>query len=466
MRERMMDCKPTRRDFVRMAAAAGAGLLAADALAQAGTPGAASAPNLQFATPPLERVRVGFVGVGGMGTNHVRNLLRIEGVELRAVCDIVPEKVANAQNLAMQAGQPKPAGYTKGEYDFKRMCQEEDLDLVYTATPWEWHAPVCVAAMENAKHAATEVPATVTLEECWQLVETAEKQKKHCVMMENCCYDRPEMMVLNMARRGIFGELIHGECGYLHDLRELKFATSSEGLWRRAHAVNRDGNLYPTHGIGPVAQYMNINRGDQFATLVSMSSKSRGLQEFAREHLKDDDPRKQETFKLGDVNVSLVKTANGCTITIVHDTNLPRPYSRINMLQGTRGLFCGYPNRVFIEGRSKGHEFEEMEAYLKEFDHPLWKANEAAAKGAGHGGMDFIEDMRLIQCLRHGWPPDMNVYDAAAWTAIGPVSEQSVAKGCAPIDFPDFTRGAWKTAPMLDPVAILDQETMGPRFLA
>ncbi len=464
MNETTKNSQPTRRDFVKIATAAGAGMFCAGAMAQDKAPTLATEPSPQFATPPLERVRVGYVGVGGMGTNHFRNLLRIEGVELRAVCDIVPEKVKNAQDLAVKAGHPKPKGYSKGEYDFKRMCQKEDLDLVYTATPWEWHAPVCVAAMENGKHAATEVPATVTLEECWQLVETAEKQKKHCVMMENCCYDRPEMMVLNMVRRGLFGELLHGECGYMHDLRDIKFGAAGEGLWRRAHAMKRDGNLYPTHGIGPIAQYMNINRGDQFAYLVSMSSKSRGLQEFAREHLKDDDPRKQETYKLGDVNVSLIKTVNGLTITIVHDTNLPRPYSRIDMVQGTRGLFSGYPNRVFIEGRSKGHEFEEMDAYLKEFDHPLWKANEEAAKGAGHGGMDFIEDTRLIQCLRHGWPLDTNVYDAAAWTAIGPLSEQSVAKNGVPIDFPDFTRGAWKTAPMIDSMTILDQETIGSRF--
>lgn len=455
---------PSRREFVKMAAA-GAGVLCSGAMVQAEPPALASTPNQQFASPPLDHVRVGYVGIGGMGSNHVRNLLRIDGVELRAVCDILPEKVAYAQKLAVAAGQKEPSGYTRGEYDFKRMCAEEDLDLVYTATPWEWHAPICVAAMENGKHAATEVPATVTLEECWQLVETAEKYRKHCVMMENCCYDRPEMMVLNMVRHGLFGELIHGECGYLHDLRDVKFGLSSEGLWRRAHAMKRDGNLYPTHGIGPIAQYMNINRGDQFAVIVSMSSKSRGLQDFAKEHLKENDPRRQETYKLGDVNVSLIKTVNGLTITIVHDTNLPRPYSRINMIQGTRGVFAGYPDRVFIEGRSKKHEFEKMEAYQRKFDHPLWKANDKAAKGAGHGGMDYLEDMRLIECLRHGWPLDMNVYDAAAWTAIGPLSEQSVAKGSAPIDVPDFTRGGWKTAPMIDPVALLGQKNVGCRFV-
>lgn len=458
--------QPTRRDFVKVAAAAGVGAVCAGAMSKAGaqTPQLGTAADMLFTTPPMERVRIGYVGVGGMGSNHVRNLLRIEGAEIKAICDIVPEKVAAMQEATVKAGQPKPAGYSNGEYDFKRMCEEEDLDLVYTATPWEWHAPVCVAAMENGKHAATEVPATVTLEECWQLVEVAEKQKKHCVMMENCCYDRPEMMVLNMVRRGLLGELIHGECGYLHDLRDVKFSKGGEGLWRRAHGWTRDGNLYPTHGIGPLAHYANINRGDQFTYLVSMSSKSRGLQEYAQERLAPDDARRNETHKLGDVNVSLINTVSGVTITIIHDTNLPRPYSRLNMIQGTKGIFCGYPDRVFIEGRSEGHEFQTAEAYMKEFDHPLWKANEKDALGAGHGGMDYIEDFRLIQCLRNGWPLDFNVYDAAAWTAIGPLSEKSVANGSAPVEFPDFTRGAWKTAPMIDPIEILDSGTVGPRF--
>ena len=437
-----------RRDFVKLGAAGlgvAAGMSAMRSHAQAG-PDLGPAPQHPFSAPPMDVVRIGYVGVGGMGTNHCKNLLRIEGAEIRAVCDIVPEKCANVQQMAKDAGQAEPTAYTNGDHDFVRMCENEELDLVYTATPWEWHVPVCLAAMKNGKHAATEVNAAVTIEECWQLVEYAEKYQKHCVMMENCCYDRFELMTLNMVRKGLLGELVHGECGYLHDLRGVKFSPGGEGLWRRAHAMKRDGNLYPTHGLGPVSQCMNINRGDRFDYIVSMSSKSRGLQLWQEEHLEKDDPRRKETYKLGDVNVSLIKTVNGCTITLVHDTNLPRPYSRIHMLQGTRGVVRKWPQEgIFIEGRNKEHAYENPSSYQEEFEHPLWKAMQEKAKGAGHGGMDFIEDWRLIHCLRNGLPTDADVYDAAAWSSVIEASERSVAQRSAPIDIPDFTRGNWKT---------------------
>ncbi|MFC1551037.1 Gfo/Idh/MocA family protein [Candidatus Latescibacterota bacterium] len=402
--------------------------------------------DMAFSAPPMKTVRIGYVGVGGMGTAHVRNLLRIEGAEIKAVCDIVPDKVVNAQNLTEEAGQKRPAGYNRGPTDYIRMCNEADLDLVYTATPWELHVPVCVAAMKAGKHAATEVPAAVTIDECWQLVDTAEKYKKHCVMMENCCYDRSEMTVLNMVRKGLFGEILHAECGYLHDLRDVKFSDSGEGLWRIAHSINSDANLYPTHGLGPIAQYMNINRGDKFDYIVSMSSNSRGLNLYAEELFGADDSRAKQKYALGDVNVSMIKTANGLTITLVHDCSSPRPYDRINLVQGTKGIFRGYPDRIHVENRSPKHQWEDLDGYMAEYEHPLWKAVGDSAKGAGHGGMDYIEDYRLIKCLREGLPTDMNVYDAAAWSVVTELSKRSVANKSRPMDFPDFTRGKWKTA--------------------
>ncbi len=407
------------------------------------------APEQPFAAPPMDVVRIGFVGVGGMGTVHCQNLLRIEGARLTAICDIVPEKVTRIQDMVVEAGQPRPTGYSRGEYDFVRMCEEEDLDLVYTATPWRWHVPVCVAAMKNGKHAATEVPAAVTIDECWELVETAEALRKHCIMMENVNYGRWEMMVLHMAFLGMFGEVLHAEGGYLHDLRGIKFSSEGEGLWRRAHSWRRNGNLYPTHGLGPVANCMDINRGDRFDYLVSMSGPSRGLQEYAIANFPSGSPQRQEQFALGDVNMSLIKTALGRTIAVVHDTNLPRPYSRIHMVQGPKGLFIGYPNRVYIEGRSPAHRWEEVEDYLVEFEHPLWTAKGAIGEGVGHGGMDYLEDYRLIKCLREGTPTDMNVYDAAALSTVTQLSEWSVADRSRPMDFPDFTRGRWKTNPPL-----------------
>jgi predicted dehydrogenase len=455
---------PNRREILKLGAL-GAGAAALSGLTactppdeQAGSaaPSAApprnlgTAPDAFFRTPPMETVRIGFVGVGGMGGAHVRNFIRIEGVEIKAICDINAPRAEEVASWVTEAGGPAPTLYTRGEHDYERLCQEEDLDLVFTATPWRWHVPVCVAAMENGKHAATEVPAAYTVEDCWKLVETAEAQQKHCVMMENCNYDRPEMMVFHLAKLGLMGEILHAECGYLHDLRAIKFSETGEGMWRREHSKDRNGNLYPTHGLGPVANVMDINRGDQFAYLVSMSSPSRGLQEWAIDNYPQGHPKRSETYVLGDVNVSMIKTHQGRTIYVSHDTNLPRPYSRIHMVQGTQGIFQGYPHRVHIEGMSPGHRWQEWTELLAEYDHPLWKDLEEMSQGAGHGGMDYIEDYRLVKCLREGLPTDMNVYDAAALSVVGPLSEWSVANGSRPVDFPDFTRGKWRTYPPLE----------------
>jgi hypothetical protein len=293
----------------------------------------------------------------------------------------------------------------------------------------------------------------VTIEECWQLVETAEKQNKHCVMMENCCYDRREMLALNLVRKGLLGEILHAECGYLHDLRAIKFAMEGEGLWRRAHAIRRNGNLYPTHGLGPVAQCLDINRGNQFDYLVSMSSNARGLRLYASEHFPGTDSRRREVFKLGDVNVTLIRTTNGQTIYLGHNCDDPRPYNRLNMVQGTRGLIQGWPDRIHVEGRSPEHEWEPLDAYYREFEHPLWRSEDVQRASRGHGGMDFLEDWRLIKCLRQGLPTDQNVYDAAAWSAISELTERSVADRSRTMDVPDFTRGRWKTTA---PLAIVE----------
>ena len=448
-----------RRELLKLGAA-GLGLGAASGLSP--TPAAADldhqqqrpdlgpAPVKPFAADPIDIVRVGFVGVGGMGGAHVRNFLGLEGIEIVALCDIDSARNEEVSSWVTDDGRAPPAMYGRHETDFVRMCETEDLDLVFTATPWEWHVPVCASAMENGKHAATEVPATYTTDDCWRLVEYAEKYRKHCVMMENCNYDRPEMMVFHMARLGLLGDILHAECGYLHDLREIKFSEVGEGLWRRAHSMVRDGNLYPTHGLGPVANVMDINRGDQFEYLVSMSSPSQGLQEWAMANYPENHLKRRERYVLGDVNTTMIKTVRGRTIYLSHDTNLPRPYSRIHMVQGTKGLFQGYPHRVHIEGLSPGHEWQDWMDLRDKYDHPLWKDLEEQSEGAGHGGMDFIEDYRLVKCLREGKPTDMNVYDAAAMSVITPLSEWSVANRSRPIDVPDFTRGRWAQWPKLE----------------
>jgi hypothetical protein len=434
-----------RREFIKL----GGGALAAGAVVTAREPGVLAQDAGAFAAPAIPMVRIAYVGLGGQGSSHVRNLLKIQGCRITAVCDIRPERTEWGVKAVTEAGHPAPAVYNRGPRDFERLCETEDVDLVYNATPWEWHVPIMLSAMKNGKHAATEVPAAMTLDDCWAMVDAAEKYKKHCVMMENCNYDRMEMMVFNMVRQGLFGELLHAEGGYLHDLRSVKFSEEGEGLWRRAWAMKLDGNIYPTHGLGPVANCLGINRGDRFDHLVSMSGPSRGLQDWAASHYPAGHPKRKERYVLGDVNTTLIKTANGKTIMVQHCTNLPRPYSRINMVQGTKGIFEGYPNRFYVEGRGENDRWQDAASALAEFEHPLWKEIAAQAQGAGHGGMDFIEDYRLIKCLREGTPTDMNVYDAAALSAVVPLSVQSVGRKAAPADVPDFTRGRWKTMPAL-----------------
>jgi hypothetical protein len=341
------------------------------------------------------------------------------------------------------------------------MCATEDLDLVYTATPWEWHTPVCLAAMRNGKHAATEIPAAITLDECWRLVEASEQTGRYCVMMENVNYMREEMAILNMVRKGLLGELVHAEGAYEHDTRYLKIRDYGDGLWLGEHHARRNGYLYPPHGLGPIAWYLNINHGDRFDYLVSMSSNARGMDLYAKEHLPEGHPKRVKKYINGDVNSSLIRTVNGLTIILKHDTDLPRPYSRTNLVQGTRGIVRRYPEfKVCLEGKDENHEWQPGAKFLAEYEHPLWKQTlerVARESGAAVGNPalitgDFLEDSRLIQALRAGVPPDFDVYDAASWSVVSALSEKSVADRSRPVDFPDFTRGKWRTNP---PVRIL-----------
>ena len=442
-------------DLVRRALLASAGVAVPAGCAQALGAGAAgsngagapaprgdSVVGMRFARTP--QVRLGVVGVGERGSFLLKLLLGIDGVAVRAVGDVVGEKASRAAAAVQQAGQPAPALFTAGERDYEKLCRREDLDLVVIATPWQWHVPMALAAMNSGHHAAVEVPAAVTVEECWQLVDTSERTRRHCVMLENCCYGREEMLVLQMIRAGRLGEILHGEAAYIHDLRQILFAKESEGLWRRDWHIRRDGNLYPTHGLGPVAMYMDINRGDRFDRLVSMSSASRGLQ-IHRDKLPPGDPRRRESYRCGDMNVSLIRTSRGRTIVLQHDVVSPRPYDRINLVSGTKGAFRDYPPRIFLDGVTPGHDWQTVEPYIAEYEHPLWRAGgEVARQRGGHGGMDFVMLVRLVQCLREGLAPDMDVYDAAAWSAAGPLADASVAQNGTPVTFPDFTRGRWQ----------------------
>jgi predicted dehydrogenase len=388
--------------------------------------------------------RMGLIGTGGRGTELLKNFLATD-TEVRALCDIAAEKVKNAQNLVIAAGQKAPELYTDGDHAYAQLTAREDLDLVVIATPWRWHTPMAVSAMDRGKHVAVEVPAATTLDECWQLVNTSERTRRHCIMLENCCYGENETMVLGMVRAGLFGDLLYGEAAYIHDLREELFSNAGEGLWRRAAHTERDGNLYPTHGLGPVANYMGINRGDRFDYLVSMSTPARGLAAYREAHVPKGDPKWNERYIDGDMNTSLIKTANGLTINLQHDVSNPHPYDRLNTIAGTNGVFRDYPPRIYFDGQPGGEKYGSLDQYKEKYMHPLWKRQgEIARKLGGHGGMDFIECYRLIYCMRQGLAPDLDVYDAAVWSAPGPLSLASLKQGSAPAKFPDFTRGKWK----------------------
>ena len=431
----MPNSNSSRREFLQVAAA-----IAATSQVNAESTGS-TVINMPF--EPVNP-RLGLIGTGGRGTTLLENFLAAD-VRVNALCDIVPEKAQKAQAMVQQAGQNPPALYTEGDHAFEQLVARDDLDLVVIATPWQWHVPMALAAMKQGKHAVTEVPAATTIEDCWKLVDASERTRRHCIMIENCCYGENETLILNMVRAGLFGDLLYGEAAYLHDLREELFSNKGEGLWRRWFHTQLNGNIYPTHGLGPVANYMGVNRGDRFDYLVSMSTPAKGLAQYREAHVPKDDPKWKERYIEGDMNTSLIKTAKGLTINLQHDVSNPHPYSRLNTIAGTKGIFKDYPPRIYFDGQPGGEEYGSIDQYKAQYEHPLWKREgEIARKLGGHGGMDFIMVYRLMECMRKGLPPDLDVYDAASWSAPGPLSEASVAQGSAPVKFPDFTRGRWK----------------------
>ena len=402
-----------------------------------------------FAAPKIPTVKIGFVGLGSRGPGAVERMSFIEGVEIKALCDKLPERASKAQDILLKAGLPKAKEYS-GEDGWKAMCESNDLDLIYITTPWSLHTPIAVYAMNHGKHAASEVPAAKTIDECWQLVETSEKTKKHMMMLENCCYDFFELLTLNMIRNGLFGEVLHAEGAYIHDLSK-DYLFSKNGytdMWRLKENMTRNGDLYPTHGLGPIAQAMDINRGDRFDHLVSMSTADFTMGNMANELAAKDDFFKEYANKSyrGNMNTTIIKTNKGKTLMVQHDVSTARPYSRIHLVSGTKGCAQKYPDPERI---AFGHEWinaEQMKALEEKYAPPIVKHIGEIAKGVGgHGGMDFIMDWRLIDCLRNGLPLDQNVYDAASWTAAGLLSEASVNNRSRTVDFPDFTRGGWKT---------------------
>lgn len=412
-----------------------------------------------FAAPALETVRAAFIGVGARGKSHVRFLSTLPGTEVVAISDLYEDNVKKAAELCKQpqAGQRHQniALYHGGEDRWKQMLADVKPDAVFISTNWNNHAPMAIEAMKQGAHAFVEVPLAVTLEELWDIVNTAERTQKHCMMMENVNYARDELMFLNMCRQGVIGELLHGEAAYIHELRwQMEEQERGTGSWRTYHYARRNGNLYPTHGLGPVAQYMNLARGeDNFGRLVSFSTPALGRQAYAEKTYPADHKWNQLDYKGGDLNTSIIKTMLGRTILVQWDETSPRPYTRLNLIQGTKGTLAGFPTRVALEGGVEGvtddhHRWvqgDQLEVLYEKYDHPLYKRLNEATKDSGHGGMDGMMMYRIVECLQQGLPLDQNLYEGCYWSAVAPLSEMSVAQDGAPQAFPDFTRGKWKT---------------------
>jgi len=407
-----------------------------------------------YAAPKIDTVRIGIIGLGARGADTVALLPHIDGIDIKALCDLVPERAESAKKQLASLGF-RPATYSGKQDSWKQLCDRDDIDLVYIITPWHLHVPMAVYAMERSKHVAVEVPAAQTIEECWQLVETSERTRKHCMMLENVCYGLFELLTLNMARQGFFGEIIHGEGAYIHD-RFKRFFDKEQTTWRLQENINRNGNLYPTHGFGPICQIMNINRGGKLDYLVSASSNDFMMGKMADKLSETDDFWKLYAHKnyRGNMNTTTIRTNKGGTIMLQHDVTSPRPYSRIHLISGTKACAQEYPlpERISV---STGDEWLSAAEYKKleeKYTPPITKKlGEMAKQIGGHGGMDFLMNWRLIDCLRNGLPLDMDVYDAASYSCIVPLSEWSVANRSNSIDVPDFTCGAWeKNQPVMD----------------
>ncbi len=429
-----MNDMATRRDFLMNTAAAATGL----ALGSSTTVSAEEA---------LKTVRVGLVGVGNRGTALLGTLLSLPGVEVPALCDINEANTKRAQATVESKTGKSPDLYTKGENDFENLCKRDDLDAVITATPWEWHVPVMLAAMRAGKYGGTEVPAALTLEDCWTLVKTSEETGKPCMMLENVCYFENVLAVMRMVREGVLGEMLHFEAGYQHECRSYYITDSGELTWRGKHLAEKNGNLYPTHPIGPIAWWGNVNRGDRFVSLSSVSTKSRGMRNYAVEKLGPDHTLAKREYAMGDVNTTLLRTEKGLTVTLYFDMCTPRPYDLIFRVQGTKGLCMVSNDKAYIEGSSpEKDKWEPFEPYVKKYAHPLWKDLETeAVKNGGHGGGDYIVVQQFIEAVRQGVQTPQDVYDAATWSAIVPLSMASVAQKGAQVEFPDFTKGKWET---------------------
>lgn len=435
----------SRRDFIKKSTILGVGL--------------SIVPNFTFGTNmSKEKLKVGLIGVGLRGTDHLNNLLHRDDVLVTAVCDIDPNRISIALDKIEKAGQKKPVVFGSSDYDYRNLLELKDVDAVIISTPWLWHTRMAKDSMRAGKYTGLEVSAANTLEECWDLVNTHEQTGTHLMILENVNYRRDVLAVLNMVKQNIFGELVHFRGGYQHDLRFVKLNDGktaygkgvefgekgiSESVWRTQHSLLRNADVYPTHGLGPLAVMCDINRGNRFLSLTSNATKGIGLHDYIVKNGGKNHPNAKLKFKQGDVITSTIETANGETIIITHDCNLPRPYSLGFRVQGSNGLWEKDGDRIYIEGQSEPHRWDKSKEWLEKYDHPLWKKHGEKAIGGGHGGMDFFVINSFVESAKLNIAPPMDAYDAASWSVITPLSELSIENNGEPQDFPDFTRGNW-----------------------
>ena len=451
----------TRRNFLKGAAWMGAACGLGGCATRGGGlfGGTAGSPMHAYAAPAIPHIRLGVVGMGSRGCGVVGRMCNLPGVTVTAICDNVAAKFAKPQKMLADKKRPKAKEYL-GEDAWKRLCEDPNVDVVYNTTPWALHVPVALAAMRGGKHVFTEVPSAFTVDECWELVETSERTKRHCMQLENCCYGEIEMLTFNLAKLGMLGEIVHGEGAYIHDLRHMctTAVPECEG-WRYGENRDHGGNRYPTHGLVPLCLTMDVNRGDRLDYLVSLDSNQANFTAYMQAKLEKDNPRRSTRVRMADMNSTLIKTANGRSLLVQHDVSSPRPYSRIQLVTGTKGAVCDYPFRVVFEdspgsGAHKWYDDKRAAEIREKYRHPLWKTvGELAKRVGGHGGMDFIMDARWTYCLRMGLPLDMDVYDLAATCCLCELTETSADHRGRTCDIPDFTRGGWRTN---KPLGIVD----------
>lgn len=424
----------TRRNFFGLTALTSLGIQTAGVLHAA-----------EISEPP---VRIGVIGVGNRGCSLLDILFNLPNVKIPAICDSNPQRLEYALSIFEKAGQPKPETYSRDDYAYEELIARNDLDAILIATPWNWHAKMAVSSMKAGKYTGVEVPAAITLDECWELIDTFEKTGVPCMMLENWSFRRDNLAVLNMIREGLFGEIVHSQGSYSHNCVAYFFSENGKPRWQGEFLKKYNRDQYPTHDLGPILSWMNINCGDRFDTLVSVATASFGVNQYYQDHFADNPSVEKPNVKQGDIVSTIIKTKKGKTIYLTNDTVLPRPYDNRWLLQGTKGIYSHEHNAIYLEGRSpQSHTWEPFVPYQEKYEHKLWKNAPQNIEELGHGGPDYFELAEFVNAVRAKAPTPIDIYDSVAMSSVVALSGQCIENGGAPVLCPDFTRGKWETTP-------------------